>query len=143
MNEIILNDAKLRPDLFLWNGALDAEYLQEWIEDRNLELPEDMVEFWKATGGGNVFESEELLGPTGAPEYGVDFDATNEWLKDAGMPDDYIAISSGSFLGAIRLSDKKYVLLDSIEFDVLAEYDTLDELYQETIRAEFASQYDM
>lgn len=143
MNDVIINDSKLRPDLFLWNGALDAEFLDEWLEERDLQLPEDMLEFWKLTGGGNVFESEDLLGPLGAPEFGIDFDATNEWLKNAGMPDEYIAFSSGSFLGALRLSDQKYLLLDSIVFDVLAEYDSLDEWYQNTIRKEFAQQYDM
>ncbi|MGE5499954.1 MAG: SMI1/KNR4 family protein [Syntrophothermus sp.] len=143
MNDIIINDAKNYPDLFIWNGPLDAEFLEEWMEERDIQLPEDMAEFWKLTGGGNIFESEDLVGPLGAPEFGLDFDATNEWLRGAGMPDIYIVFCSGSFLGAIRTTDNRYVLLDNIMFDELGEYDSFDEWYQNTVRKEYASQYNL
>jgi len=48
----ILKDAASRPRLFEWVGAPEPAVLDRWLADHGLEMPDDLVAFWRATGGG-------------------------------------------------------------------------------------------
>jgi hypothetical protein len=63
MSERLLADAKAAPDLFSWNGSISRDLLEDWVAALRWRIPSDLVEFWVATGGGEVFESERLLRP--------------------------------------------------------------------------------
>jgi hypothetical protein len=65
MNTLLEQDSSRRPELFVWNGSLSKERIEKWLEERQLKLPEDLVELWQETGGGELFESETILGPFG------------------------------------------------------------------------------
>jgi hypothetical protein len=72
MNSLLQQDQGLRPLLFVWNGPISAERLDTWLGERGLEIPDDLVEFWRETGGGDLFESETILGPFGDKRLGDD-----------------------------------------------------------------------
>jgi hypothetical protein len=60
MRLTVLDDAKRRPDLFIWQGAIDQIRLDAWIGSRTLRIPSDLRSFWIETGGGDflVIRSE-------------------------------------------------------------------------------------
>lgn len=139
----ISQDSENYPSLFLWNGTIDEEDIKDWFEDRSLYVPEDLIKFLSATGGGTMFESEDILTPFANPEFGNELESTNDWYQNNGMSEDLLIFNTGAYLSAVRLSDQKYVLLDSIEYEVESEYDSFDEWYQETVRSGFAEQYNL
>lgn len=51
----------------------------------------------------------------------------------------YLIVHIGSELTAIRLSDKKWVVLDQHTYAELAEYDSFESWYTRGLRAEFAA----
>ena len=58
MSLAILDDAHLRPDLFVWSGQIDHERLVAWVQQHGWSIPGDLFELWVKTGGGDFFESE-------------------------------------------------------------------------------------
>jgi hypothetical protein len=58
-------DRAIRPDLFHFFGAIRAEKLDDWLRERTLTIPHDLKKFWCETGGGDLFESETILGRSG------------------------------------------------------------------------------
>lgn len=141
-NTLVL-DSEKNPSLFEWNEPIDKEDLKNWFDERSLYVPEDLIGFLAATGGGNMFESENILSPYGSPEFGYDIESTNDWYLDNGLSDDLMIFNTGAFLSAIRLSDQKYVLLDSIDYEVESEYENFDHWYINTVRAGFAERYNL
>src|SRR3989442_3494011 len=63
MRLTLLEDARKRPDLFVWRGAIDPVRLDAWLLSRRLKVPRDLRFFWVQTGGGDFFEGETVLGP--------------------------------------------------------------------------------
>lgn len=59
------HDALKRPELFRWEGALERRAVEEWIGREGLVVPCSLQELWIETGGGTLFETEELLAPFG------------------------------------------------------------------------------
>lgn len=138
---LLLEDAKQKPYLFLWNGPIESRVLVVWLHERHLELPHGLIDLWKATGGGNIFESEQILGPFGDPSTVDDFDSCNAWHHAKGLPANYALFNTGVFFSAINLSNQHYVLLDESSYKPGPEFTTIDQWYGETIRKEFASRY--
>ena len=137
----ILQDASKKSSLFIWNGPVQSNVLQSWLEERKLDLPFDLISFWEITGGGNVFESEQILGPFGDEASGEDIDSNNRWQLSKGMPEDFLFFNTGVFPSAIRLSDKKYILIDENTYQAIQEFATLADWYCGTLRLEFAKRY--
>jgi hypothetical protein len=141
MNALLQQDQSRRPELFLWNGPLARERLDEWARQRGLDLPDELLQFWQTTGGGQVFESETILGPFADPQLGDDVDSVNEIHRGRGMDSGYLIVHIGTELTAIRLSDKKWVVLDQRTYAEIAEYDSFECWYTRVLRAEFAARY--
>ncbi len=57
------DDVLTRPELFRWEGRLDRGAVEEWVAREGLVVPGSLQELWIETGGGTLFESEELLAP--------------------------------------------------------------------------------
>ena len=49
-------------------GEVQEPQLRRWLSENGLNLPEDFVAFLELTGGGDLFESETILGPYGDVE---------------------------------------------------------------------------
>lgn len=143
MFNIIDQDSEKFPSLFVWNEPIEKEDLKLWFEEHSLYVPEDLIMFLSATGGGNMFESENILSPFGSQELGNDIESTNDWYLDNGLSDDLMIFNTGAYLSAVRLSDQKYVLLDSIDYEVESEFETFDDWYINTVRSGFAERYNL
>lgn len=140
MIRALREDATERPDLFVWRGAIRREELREWLDAKRLDLPDDLVELWLETGGGDLFESETLLAPFGDPASGDDVGGVNEAFRIRGLSSAHLIVSTGIFLAALRLADKKWVLLDQETFQEERECGSFDDWYR-LVRAEFAERY--
>jgi hypothetical protein len=105
----ILLDSKSSPEHFSWFGAIELSSIKEWATNSRLEFPEDLLDFWSQTGGGDCFESETFFRPTDQPSNapyfieGDDFRSANDHRLKNGMP---IRISSisGWFTAVCDLS---------------------------------------
>jgi len=141
MNEIILSDAHSRPDLFRWNGGLGEEQVLAWARERGWSLPADLIAIWVATGGGDLFESETILGPFGDPTTADDVDSVNLAERAQGLPDEYVVfhVGLGGF-SAVRLGDLRYVQLDE-KHRKGETYASLQSWYLTALRAEYADRY--
>lgn len=137
----ILEDARDRPDLFVWYGTAPNLDLQSWQRRRGLKLPCDLLLLWERTGGGDIFETETLIGPAPDPEWADSFDDVNEWYRKSGLPHGFAIFHIGRCLSAIRLSDGKYTILEENSNRILREYETLDEWYEHELRDEYADAY--
>jgi hypothetical protein len=143
---VILNDALRRPDVFCWFGAIPAHELRAWTERNGVRLPSDLLEFWRTSGGGDVFESETILRPNVArlpnPGFvsGDDTDSVNDALRRDGLSAHLLVFQVGAFLSAVDLRSGKYVTL-SEGHSVQSEFASFEEWYLRTLRAEFGARY--
>ena len=141
MSTTLERDESTRPDLFEWNGPIPASRLNEWLQQRGLDVPAELIELWQRTGGGELLESETLLGPFGDPQRGDDVDSSNEAHRRKGLRPGYLVVHVGYALTAIRLNDRKWVTLDPKTYEEAAEHASLDDWYTSVLHAEFADRY--
>jgi hypothetical protein len=139
----LLEDSRLRPDLFHWNGQMDAAGLHIWLTESPWvgRCPADLLELWRETGGGDVFETETILGPLGDPRLDDDILAVNSALRGNGMPDRFLVFHRGMLVSAANTELGDYVELSPSGFDVLRRFPSLDAWYSATLRDEYADRY--
>ena len=139
----LADDARARPDLFNWLGRMNSSELQSWLARNEWvgSCPEDLKTFWQETGGGDVFETETILGPLGDPELGDDIAAVNREMKERGMPERFVVYHVGLLTSAVDTLSGDYVELAPQEFRVLRRFSSLDEWYTSTLRAEYGRRY--
>ncbi len=141
MSRILHEDEAARPDLFVWNGPIERDELVRWLTSRGLDLPDDLVELWRETGGGDLFESETILGPHGNPDLADDVDSVNKSHRESGLSEAYLIVHVGLCLTAIRLVDKKWVVLDRRDHSESGEYESFESWYVAVLRSEYADRY--
>jgi hypothetical protein len=138
---MIFEDAAKRPDLFLWFGAIDPALLAQWLARHHLVVRDDLFELWTRTGGGDIFESETLLGPFGNEALGDDILGVNQYAHEQGLPANYLIFHTGIVRSAIRMSDRRIVTVVRADHTVIAEFESLDRWYVDLLRSEFAERY--
>jgi hypothetical protein len=144
----ILKDAKRRPDLFHWFGSIQRTQIEAWAQLSSIAVPDDLLEFWSQTGGGDLFESETIFRPTLTPSPepyfidGDDVDSANQFRIHNGMSKSYLAFHDGLFLSAVRMSDQMFVTLGE-SYEETAVFSDFDEWYLRTLRADYAANYDL
>ena len=99
----LMDDATLRPDLFRWNGRMDPASLQAWLAGNDWlgPCPSDLVVFWQETGGGDVFETETILGPLSDPQMGDDVTSVNRAMRSRGVPARFLVFHTGLLVSAV------------------------------------------
>ncbi|MFK8001053.1 MAG: hypothetical protein AB8H86_15765 [Polyangiales bacterium] len=132
----LFRDASTRPELFVWNGAIDAQAFELWMLPL-CHAPFELIELWKQTGGGELFESETILGP-GAGELDSSLKERNDVLREEGLPDTYVVFHEGFFLSAFRPGGLIVELND--RFQEIRRFVSFAAWYG-AIRAEFADRY--
>ncbi len=139
----LLRDARVRPELFRWNGPVGPARLRAWLRQNGLEhrCPLDLVAFWEETGGGDVFESETILGPFGEPEMGDEVVTTNRAMHAGGMPLQFLVFHTDLLISAVDMSAGDYVALSPSDFRVLQRFSSFDDWYATTLRTEYAARY--
>jgi hypothetical protein len=140
MTQAILADAEARPELFIWNGPIESPVLERWLASSSLAVPRDLFLFWAATGGGDLFETETILGPFGNPGTGDDVIGANLVYRQNGLSADSLVFHVGMCVSAAR-PDGVYVTLDAATFAPTATYGSLEQWYVAAIRSEYAARY--
>lgn len=142
MTIALLDDAAKRPDLFNWNGAIGAQAVDRWLGERRLRAPDELRAVWAATGGGEIFESETILGPLADPALGDDVESVNEHLRGQGLSPDYLVFHAGiGGYTAVNQRDQSLAQIDPKTYQPAASFPTFDEWYLQVIRAEYAQSY--
>ena len=134
----VFQDCEHRPELFRWFGPIAIDDLRSWCRARELSLPEDLVLLLSRTGGGDLFESETILGPHFGYETGDDWDSANRFHHERGLPRDFHLFHVGFVLSAVK--DGGYTVLSS-DYAPGTTYRSLEEWYLRCIRAEFQDRY--
>ena len=142
---LLIQDAQRVPSIFCAFGAITATQLDHWLRKNALVFPSDLIELWQETGGGDVFESETILRPTvssvpSAAFVDDDIEDRNAAHSGHGKPSQFYISQEGTFLSAVRLLDQKCVTLTS-GYLVKGCFDSFDEWYVRTLRAEFGKRY--
>jgi hypothetical protein len=139
----LTSDAQARPDLFLWHGRVAPSDLQSWLSTNNWigHCPSDLLAFWRETGGGDLFETETILGPMGDPQLGDDISTVNREMRERGLPERFLVFHVGLLTSAVDRSLGDYVELSSDGFRVLRRFASLEEWYRATLRAEYGQRY--
>src|SRR5258706_1690445 len=93
MNLTILDDARRRPDLFVWQGPVDPGWLDGWLRARRLKIPAELRFVWIETGGGDFLENETILGPTGDITLADDVHSVNAYHRTRGLSEEYLVFN--------------------------------------------------
>jgi hypothetical protein len=139
-NMQILLDAARHPSLFRWHGRSGADLLDVWLQRQSLDAPADLVAFWRATGGGEAFETEQFLTPIAASDLIERLEVRNDWHRQKGMPGGLVIFHEGLWLSAIRAIAPRYVTLTD-HYSVAESYESFDDWYRYTLRDEYALRY--
>jgi len=129
----ILDDAEIRPSLFVWNGPIEEGCIKRWLKLHKVTFSEEIVTFLTKTGGGDLFESETLLGPLGNAELGDDLDSINCFYWETGLPKELVIFHTG--LGDLTAFDtikKDYVQISEIDHIETQRFSSFDQWYQKT-----------
>ncbi|MGH9344606.1 MAG: hypothetical protein ACRD19_12710 [Terriglobia bacterium] len=142
MTIALFEDAAKRPDLFHWNGAVGEDAVDRWLAERRLAAPGELRIVWAKTGGGEIFESETILGPFADSALGDDVDSVNEHLRAQGLPPEFLVFHAGvGGYTAVNQQDQSLAQIDPKTYRVVSSYPTFDEWYTQVIRAEYSESY--
>jgi hypothetical protein len=135
----IFDDALVRPDLFIWFGIDEAAF-DRWLISLPFRVHPSLVSFWRRTGGGDLFESETILGPLRA-DPADNLLEVNNFRWENGLPSNLLLFNVGAFTSASRPDEPQIVTLRNGSFEIEKSYHTLDDWYEDTLRAEFGARY--
>jgi hypothetical protein len=137
----IFEDARLRPQLFIWYGPPTAASFQAWRQTAfGSMFPEDLVDFWKATGGADIFETESIFGPLEVPVWGDQLAERNQFLVTKGLPANTVAIHQGCDLTLVDLRTFDYAIVDRDSFREISRFQSFEQWYL-ALRSEYAERY--
>jgi hypothetical protein len=147
----LLADVAIRPTLFLWNGPINPQRLELWAVENEWQLPDDLKAFWVTTGGGQMFETEAMLGPfvdaaKGNAAHLTDTNVVgaNRRYHSAGLRSDLLVIHEGAWVTCCDLQAGRYVVIDSQPpFQMRESYENFANWYNGLVRAEYAARYSL
>jgi hypothetical protein len=124
----LLEDSRVRPDLFHWNGQMGAAGLYLWLSENPWvgRCPTDLLALWEETGD---------------PQLGDDIAAVNSALRQSGMPERFLVFHRGMITSAADMESGDYVELSPDRFRVLRRFPSLEAWYVTTLREEYAKRY--
>ena len=139
----IFEDSLARPELFHWFGIVESDF-DRWLHELPCRVHPGLVAFWRRTGGGDVFESETLLGPLHPDESANVLKLTQfHWSK--GLPNRFTLFHVGSFYSASDTSKTRHgprlVTMKLGSYEVEKTYRTFHEWYSDALRSEFRGRY--
>ncbi|HEX4321780.1 MAG TPA: hypothetical protein VHZ52_12790 [Acidobacteriaceae bacterium] len=141
----IYEDALARPDLFHWFGIVETDF-DLWLQSLEFRVHPGLVSFWRRTGGGDVFESETLLGPL-RPDDSENVLKMNEFHWEKGMPRDLILFNTGCFCSASKVDWPRHrnllVTLKPGSYAIERKFSTFSDWYLQTLRSEFGGRYEL
>ena len=139
MIDLIVSDSKLRPDLFCWFGAIPSSEIAKWENDQSVSVPDDIKQLWAIKGGGDLFESETLLQPSGSSQDNLVL-PRSRWFWEKGLDRDHYVFHEGLYISTFRASSPGLCSLGCAHFDLISTFRSLDEWYL-LLRAEYSGRY--
>jgi hypothetical protein len=140
MTCLILEDARKVPALFIWNGPVERRDIDEWSARHGWVIPEDLLQFWTSTGGGEVLESETFLRPLVSAGGHEEVAEVTRWCRNRGLPDGVVVFHEGLGFTGVRCRDGVYLSFDS-GLRAAGQYSSLDHWYTQFLRAEYGPRY--
>jgi hypothetical protein len=147
MGSVLWRDATQRPKVFEWLGPVDRGALTKWLEAEGIAAPPDLIDLWRVTGGGTLFESEEILVPIAGHERDGSAGevpsvvSRTAWYRSRGLDARYVIFEEGLFLSALRQPGGAIVTVDGAALAEETEFGSLDEWYRRTLRDAFGDVY--
>ena len=138
----IIQDSITYPYLFNWFYNVSEEKLKKWLGMNKMNIPNDYFEFLCLTGGGDIFESETLLGPFVNENSGDEIISNNNYFYEKGMSKDYLVFHTGMSISVIDLNHFQYNVLDE-NFFIREHFRSFDSWYMQYIRKEFSDRYNL
>lgn len=135
-------DAAARPALLRFFGGAGRADVERWVHERGYLVPLEVIELWQDTGGGDLFESEELLVPvkqTALP-YGTVDERTEQW-RQRGLPSWVVLFHEGAWVSGVDQRTGELIAFEPSNLSEYGRYANLDDWYRGTLRAEFAERY--
>ena len=139
MINLIIKDSDLRSDLFIWRGGVPLSEIEKWEREQLVSVPDDLKRLWNAKGGGDFFESEAILQPSGADENDLVLPRSS-WFWGRGLDSDRYVFHEGLYVSTFRKSDDLLCSLDSSSLNAIGTFRTLDDWYL-SLRAEYGDRY--
>ena len=144
MIDQIFQDQRHRPNLFDFFGPIAPELLNAWLQERKLIIPADLRHFWCKTGGGDMFETETVLGPLGRVDLADDVESVNQFHRQKGMPADLLIFHIGlGGLSVLQSQSGKYASVQEDSYEVQQTFVSLADWYANLIRPVYASRYNL
>jgi len=139
----IFEDALARPDLFQWFG-IDSGEFRIWLDALPVRIHPGLLNLWGRTGGGDVFESETLLGPL-HPDSSENVLSISQFYWGRGLSKEMVIFHTGSLTSASHVDFPKHrnsiVTFKNDSYEIDQRFATLSDWYTKTLRAEFAGRY--
>jgi hypothetical protein len=136
---LLEDDERKRPDLFLWNGPIPREGLEQRLAFLRITAPDDLVAFWLRTGGGDIFETETLLAPMGPPLHEVlDVASATADGKKKGLPEGCPVFHVGLGMSFV---DRDGRFVHRGPKGQIGVYSSLQEWYRVAIHAQYQDRY--
>jgi hypothetical protein len=140
MISLLREDAARWPRLFYLLEPIPPAELDAWLNKRNLTVPDDLKEVWRETGGGDVFDTQTILGPYGNRDLADDVDSVNEFHWGRGMPVDWLIVATGiGDLTVVKMPTGEYANVRHESFEVTETFSSFADWYG-WIRKELAPQ---
>jgi len=130
-----------RPDLFHSFGPIEPEKLDAWLRECKFVIPHDLREFWCETGGGDLFETETVLGPFASADLADNVEAMYRWHRQKGMPADWLLFHIGAGLSVVKMSSGEYATVQPGSYEVKDTFASLEDWYNRLLRKEYALRY--
>jgi hypothetical protein len=131
------SDMTAAPQAFALIGPVERAAIDRALSELDHPASEALRELWIATGGGDMFETEELLSPLAEGLHALR--ERNLELRSAGLPADLLAFHVGLYITAVQPSGS-LVALHPETLEVICAFDTLEEWYAD-LRREYAGTY--
>lgn len=136
----IFIDAKKRPDLYFWNKPIPEEVLKKWLSERNLRIPDDLIELYTKTGGGDFLESETILNPL-HEDNNENLKYMNDYYWKIGMPKNWLLFHIGFGDSAINMDTLEIIVFYKKPIRIIETFKSFTEWYLLWIRDEFKDRY--
>jgi hypothetical protein len=141
MIDLIIRDSNQSPNLFVWRGGLPLSEIEKWERSQLVSVPDDLKELWSTKGGGDLFESETILQPSGPDEDDLVL-PRSEWFWGKGLKSDLYVFHEGLYISTFQGAGDILRCLNTSNFSEVGTFQTLDDWYL-SLRSEYGDRYSL
>jgi hypothetical protein len=135
--DMLQEDVRAAPTAFHWRGSVERNRLIEWLGRNQRTVPDELILLWTLTGGGDMFETEELLCPMAAGEH--DLELVNTRMRASGLSADFLVFHIGLHVTAVQ-TDGQLAKVDAERLSQTGGFESLADWYLD-LRREYGKAY--